>query len=194
MGLYEQFPYVNFHGVNLKWILDRMVEFETRLTTAESDIADLKTRMTAAENDIDALEDRMDTAEDDIEALEGRMDTAEDDIDALQLLTPVYIDLDAGNLPTTPPDPQPYKDLIYDGHPVYLRYIGTNGRTMLRCFSCYGQKGASLTRLWFYDMNGEVSGSLATAMGETAPESPSYIGILKRTNGTIDRWFLGSWS
>ena len=84
MGRFEQFPYTNYHAVNLKWILDRMVDFETRLTTAEGKISSLEDRMDTAESDIDALEDRMDTAEDDIDALEERMDTAEDDIDALE--------------------------------------------------------------------------------------------------------------
>lgn len=56
MGLFEQFPYTNFHGINLKWILDRMVDFETRLTAAEADIDALEARMDTAESDIDALE------------------------------------------------------------------------------------------------------------------------------------------
>lgn len=86
MGLFEQFPYTNFHGLNLKWILDRMVEFETRLSTAE--------------DDIDALEGRMDTAEGDIDALEGRMDTAEGDIDALETQMPKSVAGDAGKVLT----------------------------------------------------------------------------------------------
>lgn len=107
MGLWEQLPYINFHGVNLKWILDRMVEFETRLTTAEDDIDALEGRMDTAEDDIDALEGRMDTAEDDIDALEGRMDTAEgniqdnaDDILGLQTQMPSSIAADAGRVLT----------------------------------------------------------------------------------------------
>ena len=107
MGLFEQFPYTNYHAVNLKWILDRMVDFETRLTTAESDIDALEGRMDTAEDDIDALEGRMDTAEDDIDALEGRMDTAEgniqdnaDDILGLQTQTPSSIVADAGKVLT----------------------------------------------------------------------------------------------
>ena len=77
MGLFENFPYVNFHKINLDWILQK-------IKSLESAVAALAVRMTAAEEDIDALEGRMDTAEADIDALEGRMDTAEDDIDTLQ--------------------------------------------------------------------------------------------------------------
>ena len=107
MGLFEQLGYTNFHAVNLKWILDRMVDFETRLTTAEGKISSLEDRMDTAESDIDALEGRMDTAEDDIDALEGRMDTAEgniqdnaDDILGLQTQMPSSIAADAGRVLT----------------------------------------------------------------------------------------------
>ena len=125
MGLFEQFPYTNYHAVNLKWILDRMVDFETRLTTAESDIDALEGRMDTAEDDIDALEGRMDTAEDDIDKLqadvgdvtllhttdksslvaavnenEGRLDTAEGDIDALETQIPKSLAGDSGKVLT----------------------------------------------------------------------------------------------
>ena len=63
MGVFEQFPYTNFHGVNLSWILEKVRDHETRIQSLES-------RVTTAEEDIDALEGRMDTAEDDIDTLE----------------------------------------------------------------------------------------------------------------------------
>ena len=92
MALFEgHFPYTNFHDLNLDWLLQKVKDHETRITSlegrmdqAEQDIDALEERMQTAEDDIDALEGRMDTAEDDINALEGRMDTAEDDIDALE--------------------------------------------------------------------------------------------------------------
>lgn len=62
MGLYEQFPYSNFHRINLDWILRKLKQKEDR---------------------VEALEGRMDTAEADIDALEGRMDTAEGNISRL---------------------------------------------------------------------------------------------------------------
>ena len=125
MGIFEQFPYTNCHAVNLKWILDRLADFETRLTTAEGKISSLEDRMDTAESDIDALEGRMDTAEDDIDKLqadvgdvtllqttdksslvaavnenEGRRDTAEGDIDALETQMPKSLAGDAGKVLT----------------------------------------------------------------------------------------------
>ena len=79
MGLFEQFPYTNFHGVNLAWILEKIRDHETRITS---------------------LEERMDTAEADIDALEGRMDTAEEDIDALETQMPKSVAGDAGKVLT----------------------------------------------------------------------------------------------
>ena len=94
MALFEQFPYTNFHGVNLSWILDKVRDHETRITSLEG-------RMTTAEDDIDALEGRMDTAEGDIDALEGRMDTAEGDIDALETQMPKSAAGSAGKVLTS---------------------------------------------------------------------------------------------
>lgn len=56
MGLYEHFPYANFHRINLDWIVRQLKKKEERVDALEE-------RMDAAEADIDALEDRMDTAE-----------------------------------------------------------------------------------------------------------------------------------
>ena len=112
MGLFEHFPYVNFHNLNLDWILQKIKELltrmtaaeekleehearldaaeetlqdhEERLTAAEADIDDLQDRMTAAEGDIDDLQDRMTAAEGDIDDLQDRMTSAEGDIDDLQ--------------------------------------------------------------------------------------------------------------
>ena len=84
MGLFEHFPYTNFHRLNFDWLVQKVKNLLDRMDQAEEDIDDLQTRMSAAEDDIDALETRMQTAEDDIDALETRMQTAEDDIDDLQ--------------------------------------------------------------------------------------------------------------
>ena len=59
MGLFEHFPYTNFHQLNLDWIVRQLKKKEDR---------------------VEALEGRMDQAESDIDALEGRMDTAEGNI------------------------------------------------------------------------------------------------------------------
>lgn len=111
MGLFEQFPYTNFHGVNLKWILDRMVEFETRLTTAEGQISSLEDRMDTAEGDIDALEgavgDLTQLATTNKSSLvaainenEGRLDALETCCTAMQSQVPASAAGDAGKVLT----------------------------------------------------------------------------------------------
>lgn len=111
MGLFEQFPYTNFHGINLKWILDRMVEFETRLTTAEGKIASLEDRMDRAESDIDALEgavgDLTQLATTDKSSLvaainenEGRIDALEDCCEEMQQQIPASEAGDSGKVLT----------------------------------------------------------------------------------------------
>ena len=84
MGLFEHFPYTNFHELNAHWILAKVKELLQRMAQAEEDIDvlegrcdSLEERMTTAEGDIDALEGRCDS-------LEERMTTAEGDIDALE--------------------------------------------------------------------------------------------------------------
>ena len=104
MGVFEQFPYTNFHGVNLSWILEKVRDHETRITSLES-------RMTTAEEDIDKLQ----TDVGDVTQLhttdksslvaavnenEGRLDTAENDIDALETQVPKAVAGDAGKVLT----------------------------------------------------------------------------------------------
>ena len=98
MGLFEHFPYVNFHNLNLDWILQKIKELLTRMTAAEekleeheerldaaeATLQDHEERLTAAEADIDDLQDRMTAAEGDIDDLQTRMTAAEGDIDDLQ--------------------------------------------------------------------------------------------------------------
>lgn len=111
MGLFEQFPYTNYHAVNLKWILDRLVDFETRLTTAEGKISGLEDRMDTAEDDIDKLQadvgdvTLLQTTDKSslvaaVNENEGRLDTAEGDIDALETQMPKSLAGDAGKVLT----------------------------------------------------------------------------------------------
>lgn len=83
MGVFEQFPYTNFHGVNLDWILKMIREHETRIT---------------------ALESWKVTTEGRLDSLEGRMDSAESDIDALQTQVPAASTDDAGKVLTATGD------------------------------------------------------------------------------------------
>lgn len=38
MGVFEQFPYTNFHGVNLSWILEKVRDHETRISALEAQL------------------------------------------------------------------------------------------------------------------------------------------------------------
>lgn len=104
MGLFEHFPYVNFHEKNIDWILrdikkrdDDIADLQERMTAAEGNITNLFTittsldgrvticenRITAAETDISGLKTRMTTAEGNITDLQGRMTEAESTINTL---------------------------------------------------------------------------------------------------------------
>lgn len=81
MALFEHFPFVNMHNINLDWILTKVQALLGRMDTAESDIDDLEAHMSAAEENISGLDDRLTAAESDIDA-------AESDIDTLQTFVP----------------------------------------------------------------------------------------------------------
>lgn len=42
MGLWEHFPYTNFHGLNLDWVLEKIKELQDRIEDLEKRIEDLK--------------------------------------------------------------------------------------------------------------------------------------------------------
>lgn len=44
MGTFEQFPYTNFHDINLDWIIEALKELNDRVT-------DLEARVTALEEE-----------------------------------------------------------------------------------------------------------------------------------------------
>ena len=207
MGLFEQFPYTNYHAVNLKWILDRMVDFETRLTTAEEDIDALEGRMDTAEDDIDALEERMDTAEgniqdnaDEIEILEGMLPVSLV-ADAGKVLTatgagaaewqdpryPFYLDLDADD-PTTPLDPRPARDAFRAGRSVYLRKVHTNGYHVSYLYHQYGTADGDICRLYFFDPRGEIAHTIDSdwTEGEAA-----IIALLLNSGGSLS-WLISN--
>ena len=49
MSIWNKYPYTDFHEHNLSWVIDKITDFEARLTDVEEDVADLKTRMTSVE-------------------------------------------------------------------------------------------------------------------------------------------------
>ena len=60
MGLFEHFPYVNFHQLNIDWVLEKV---KYCLATVET----FASRLLGCENRLNALEPRMDAAETEIE-------------------------------------------------------------------------------------------------------------------------------
>lgn len=54
--IWNKYPYTDFHELNLSWVIDKITDFEARLTDVEEDVAELKTRMTAVEGRITAAE------------------------------------------------------------------------------------------------------------------------------------------
>lgn len=89
MGIFNRFPYTDFHRLNADWILEKVKEmlgltqqaaedaeqaaesvqgYETRLAAAEDGISDLETDMTAAQGDITTLQGRLSLDETEIAA------------------------------------------------------------------------------------------------------------------------------
>lgn len=96
MGLFEHFPYTNFHNVNLDWLLTKMKELlaqmealteqvtalaqqvstlATQLQTLTSTVSQISTRLTTAEGKIQTLESDVAEMSQDLEEL--RSDVAE---------------------------------------------------------------------------------------------------------------------
>lgn len=105
MGLFEHFPYVNFHELNVDWILRKLKSLEQRMDAAEArldaaearldvieadiidiraEIVQIKNRLTSLENRCTALEGRCSDLEDRCTALEGRCSDLEDRCTALE--------------------------------------------------------------------------------------------------------------
>lgn len=84
MGLFEHFPYVNFHNLNLDWILKKIKDLLTRMDAAEEKLDEHEERLDAAETMLEDHESRLDAAEAAITGLDTRVTAAEADIDDLQ--------------------------------------------------------------------------------------------------------------
>ena len=99
MGLFEHFPYTNFHELNIQWITRKLKELETelaalkaRMDTAEArldgidiEIAAIKDRLDVIEADIVLIKNRLTAVENRATALENRMTAAEGRLDAIEL-------------------------------------------------------------------------------------------------------------
>lgn len=84
MGLFEHFPYTNFHELNAHWILEKVKKLLQRMADAEARLDSLEDRMTTAEADIDALELRCTDLETRMTAVENRCTALENRCIALE--------------------------------------------------------------------------------------------------------------
>lgn len=179
MGLFEHFPYVNFHELNIDWILRKlkqveddirdlwvhMDEAEQRLDGHDEEIAAIKLRLDEDEEFIADLRERMSSAELAIDDLDDRLDMAELYITQLQeriaLLgkhEPVYIMYDAVDIP----DPADYVTAIEeDKKPVYLRKtVGASYEDYPLAAYSRSTTGNHDITLTFFDNDAELAGAI----------------------------------
>lgn len=66
----NKYPYTDFHELNIGWCIDKITEFEARVTSVEEDVAALKARATALETRMSAAENKLTQHTSQISALE----------------------------------------------------------------------------------------------------------------------------
>ncbi len=65
----NRYPYTDFHELNIGWCIDKITDFEARVTSVEEDVAALKVRATALETRMTTAEERIARHEQDIRGL-----------------------------------------------------------------------------------------------------------------------------
>lgn len=68
----NRYPYTDFHELNIGWCIDKITDFEARVTDVEEDVETLKGRATALETRMTAAEGTITTHTSQIGALDGR--------------------------------------------------------------------------------------------------------------------------
>lgn len=196
MGVFEHFPYTNFHELNLDWLLKMIHTLELRLDAAEArldaaearldlieaDIADIRAEIVTIKSRITSLEGRMTAVENRVTALEQRCTAIEGRLASLEAATPVYIIYDAVN----PPDPEDYQDIIEaENRPVYLRAIrNVGGQTAYDDYPLITYDfSPSAKTLVFFDAEGTLASVISgydyaapcmIALGKTNVLPPHY--------------------
>lgn len=66
---WNKYPYTDFHELNIGWCVDKITDFEARVTSVEEDVAALKVRATALESRMSTAEERIARQEQDIHGL-----------------------------------------------------------------------------------------------------------------------------
>lgn len=80
----NRYPYTDFHELNLSWCIEKITEFEARVTSVEEDVAALKVRATALEARMSAAENKLTQHTSQISALETSSASHETRIQALE--------------------------------------------------------------------------------------------------------------
>ena len=104
----NRYPYTDFHELNIGWCIDKITDFEARVTSVEEDVAALKVRATALEARMSAAENKLTQHTSQISALETssashetRIQTLENaDIQDAAMLASVS-SVEAGNVSVT---------------------------------------------------------------------------------------------
>ena len=55
----NRYPYTDFHELNIGWCIEKITDFEARVTSVEEDVAALKVRATALETRMSAAENKL---------------------------------------------------------------------------------------------------------------------------------------
>ena len=82
--VWNHYPYTDFHELDMSWCIDKITEFEARLTDVEEDVADLKTRMTSIEGRMTTAEERIAQHDSDIAGLSSSVSGIRNRVTALE--------------------------------------------------------------------------------------------------------------
>lgn len=80
----NRYPYTDFHELNLSWCIEKITDFETRITSVEEDVAALKVRATALETRMSTAENKLTQHTSQIGALEAASASQEGRIQTLE--------------------------------------------------------------------------------------------------------------
>lgn len=81
---WNKYPYTDFHELNIGWCVDKITDFEARVTSVEEDVAALKVRATALETRMTTAEERIARHESDIRGLSSAVGEIRDRVTTLE--------------------------------------------------------------------------------------------------------------
>lgn len=81
---WNKYPYTDLHELNIGWCVDKITDFEARVTSVEEDVAALKVRATALETRMSTAEERIARHESDIAGLSAAVGGIRDRVTTLE--------------------------------------------------------------------------------------------------------------